>query len=53
MCKEIEAAAEQSAVGSVERRIKDVFLTRWSDMQSDIVCATYCLDPLFVDNSKQ
>ena len=50
--KQIESVADQSPVGSVERKIRDVFLTRWSEMQSDIASATYCLDPLFVDSSK-
>ena len=50
--EQIEAIAEQTPVGSVERKIRDVFLTRWSEMQCDIVSATYCLEPLFVDKSK-
>ena len=37
---------------SVEEKIRDVFLTRWSEMQSPIVSATYLLDPLWVDQSK-
>lgn len=50
--EKIESVAEESAIGSVERKISAVFLTRWKEMQSDIVSATYCLEPLFVDNSK-
>ena len=50
--QQIESVAEQSALGSVERKICAVFLSRWKEMQSDIASATYCLDPLFVNNSK-
>ena len=36
----------------MEKKVLEVFLTRWSEMQSDIVSATYVLEPLFVDHSK-
>ena len=41
-----------AGAGSVEEKIRDVFLTRWSEMQSPIVSASYMLDPLWVDKSK-
>ena len=50
--KEIESVTGQSPAGSLDRKICAVFLSRWKEMQCDIVSATYCLDPLFVDNSK-
>ena len=50
--KKMEEAAARGGAGSVEHKICDVFLRRWSEMQSDIGSATYLLDPLFVDNSK-
>ena len=38
---------------SVEQKILAVFLTRWDEIQSDIISETYLLDPLFVDQSKR
>ena len=29
-----------------------IFLSRWSEMQSDIVSTTYMLEPLFVEQSQ-
>ena len=51
--KEMEDSATRGGVDSIEEKICDVFLARWSEMQSPIVSATYMLDPLFVDQSKQ
>lgn len=48
----MESVAMEAGDASVERKICDSFLRRWSEMQSDIVSATYMLDPLFVDKSK-
>ena len=48
----MEKAAKKGGAGSVEDKICKVFLGRWSEMQADIVCATYMLEPLFVDQSK-
>ena len=48
----IETVATQAGENTMESKVRDVFLTRWPDLQSDIVSATYLLDPLFVDNSK-
>ena len=48
----MEESAARGGADSVEHKICDVFLKRWSEMQSDIVSATYLLDPLFVDKSK-
>ena len=50
--EQIDTIADQSVAGSIERKIRDVFLSRWKVMQSDVAQATYCLDPLFVDKSK-
>lgn len=50
--KQIEDIAEQSPAESIERKICAVFLSRWDGMQSDVAQAAYCLDPLFVDKSK-
>ena len=48
----IETLAAAAGPDSMEAKVRDVFLKRWDDLQSDIVSATYLLDPLFVDNSK-
>ena len=48
----IETFAAAAGPYSIESKVRDVFLKRWDDLQSDIVSATYLLDPLFVDNSK-
>ena len=48
----IETAAATAGPDTMEAKVRDIFLERWPDMQSDIVSATYLLDPLFVDNSK-
>ena len=48
----IETLAAEAGPDSMEAKVRDVFLKRWDDLQSDIVSATYLLDPLFVDNSK-
>ena len=48
----MEEAAKGAGANSVEDKICKVFLRRWPEMQSDIVSATYMLDPLFVDKSK-
>ena len=44
--------AAEAGPDTMEAQVRDVFLTRWDDMQADIVSATYLLDPLFVDKSK-
>ena len=49
----MEELAAAAGDDSVEAEILKVFLTRWPEMQSDIVSATYLLDPLFVENSKR
>ena len=49
---QMEFIADASPEGSVERKIWEVFLSRWSGLQSDVAQATYCLDPLFVAKSK-
>ena len=48
----IETLAAAAGPDSMEAKVRDVFLKRWDDLQSDIVSATYLLEPLFVDNSK-
>ena len=48
----LEQSAVRAGADSVESKILRVFLTRWGEMQSDIVGATYMLDPLFVDKSR-
>ena len=50
--KQMEDAATQAGANSVEDKIYRVFLTRWQEMQSPVVSATYMLDPLFVEESK-
>lgn len=50
--KQIQDAAEETDDDSVERRICSVVLERLPKLQSDISQATYCLEPLFVNNSK-
>ena len=50
--EKMEESALRGGDQSVEHKISEVFLKRWSEMQSDIVSATYLLDPLFVDKSK-
>ena len=50
--KEIENACATAGPDSVEAKICAKFLARWPEMQSDIVCATYMLEPVFVDKSK-
>lgn len=50
--QEMQKMATASGADSVEARIFKVFLHRWPEMQSDIVSATYLLDPLFVENSR-
>ena len=50
--QEMQTMATASGADSVEARIFKVFLHRWPEMQSDIVSATYLLDPLFVENSR-
>ena len=50
--QKMEEAAQQAGPDSVEDKICKVFLNRWSEMQNDVVLATYMLDPLFVDKSK-
>ena len=48
----MEEAAQRAGAGSVEDKICNVFLSRWSEMQNDLVLATYMLEPLFVDKSR-
>jgi len=48
----LEQSATTGGPGSIEAKILQVFLQRWDEMQSDIVQATYMLEPLFVDTSK-
>ena len=50
--KLIEDSAAAGGVDSLEEKICKVFLSRWSEMQSDIVSATYMLEPLFVEQSQ-
>ena len=55
--QKMEDIAQRSVDGtveneSVETEILAKFLKRWTEMQSDIVSATYLLDPLFVETSK-
>ena len=51
--KTMEDKAAAAGDGSVEQKICDEFLTRWPEMQSEIVSATYMLEPLFVHNSRR
>ena len=51
--KQMEDMAAAASDESVEQQICDVFLTRWPEMQSEIVSATYMLEPLFIHNSCQ
>lgn len=50
--KQMQDSATAAGADSVEHKICAVFLDRWPEMQSDIVSATYMLDPLFVDKSR-
>ena len=50
--KEIEDIAAPHQPHSLEAKVLGVFLARWKDLQSDIAKATYMLEPLFVDQSK-
>ena len=49
---QMEAAARLGGADSVEEKILQVFMSRWKEMQCEVVCATYMLEPLFVDQSK-
>ena len=51
--KQMEDMAAAASDESLEQQICDVFLTRWPEMQSEIVSATYMLEPLFIYNSSQ
>lgn len=48
----MELLARDTDDDSVEKKILSVFLRRWPELQSDIVSATYLLDPLFVEKSR-
>ena len=50
--KVMEDAGAAAGADSVESNICNVFLGRWPEMQSEIVSATYMLEPLFVDKSR-
>ena len=50
--KQMEDRAAAAGADSLESKICNVFLARWPEMQSEIVSATYMLEPLFVDKSK-
>ena len=49
--QQMEEIAAHAGAGSIESQIFDTFLERWPEFQSDIVSATYLLDPLFVEKS--
>ena len=51
--KLMEDVATAGGDGSLENKIYLKFLGRWPSMQSEISMATYMLEPLFVDNSRQ
>ena len=48
----MEETAQRGGPGSLEDKICNVFLGRWSEMQNDIVLATYMLEPLFVEKNR-
>ena len=50
--QQMEEIAANAGPGSVEYQILQVFLDRWPEFQCDIVSATYLLDPLFVEQSR-
>ena len=50
--KLFEDSAAAAGANSLEEKMCKVFLSRWPEMQSDIVSATYMLEPLFVEQSR-
>jgi len=50
--KWLQDSAAAAGADSLEEKINEVFLRRWPEMQSDIVSATYMLEPLFVEKSR-
>ena len=50
--EKMEELAAAAGDDSIEQKILQVFLARWDEMQSDIVGATYMLDPLLWTRAK-
>ncbi len=50
--QQLQQMSSATADDSLERKIFQVFLKRWPEMQCEITSATYLLDPLFVPQSR-